>query len=964
MTPKAIMNKKIYLAVISILALLVLGGINIYKKATWKEPTDGVIWKEKSGGLTAIKVEVDSPAYLHGIKKGDILVSINNIPIRNNIDVAKNLWIADSSDQGVSYQIKREGEILVPFFYLSKKGANLIYFYLALIALTTIVIGLIVFLYSKKAITMPYILFFLLSLAFYSFYIFSPTGQLNILDSTFYWLDKIAFLVFPPLLLHFFLTFPIRKKILKIKPSSVYSLYLPGLILFLTKIFLHLPFMKHSNDFFMLRFNQTSEKLDLLHFALFSIVALAIILHDSLKASNLIIKKQLKWIAYGLGFGVVPFTAFYIIPYMTGHVPSKAAELSIVLQALIPLTFAYSISRYKLMDLEVILKKAVTLIFSYVVIAILYFIVSSRTKIFSENRLNAIIFGILAIVLGATLFSPLKKLIQSLMDRAIYKRSYKYRKTLLSISQEISRERNLQKLSQSLLELIANALSLNTIALLLPVDNEKNTFYILISKGKLSLSGTHLFFEEKLYQQLKEKEFLSVFSFTEKKELQKKFEILSSSGFFHFMSLKVEDKIIGCLGMGKKVDNTFLTSEDWELLRTISSPVALALENAYLYNQANIRALELERLKDYSENIIESLTVGVAVLDQKGRITGWNRVLEETFSKKAKEVKEKKLSSVLGKKNFSAIFPPDTQLGFRLLSEITLEMPSDGEKIFDITKTPLLDNKMNPYGTVIVFEDITEKISLQQQLLTSEKLASIGLLSAGVAHEINTPLTGISGYVQILQKKFANSHHSQILEKIEVQTDRVARIIKNLLNFARNPSESSFQQVNLKESLQEIISLIDYKLKNMNINLELNINSIDPLWAQEEKIQQVFINIILNAIDVMPDGGTLKIELSQMNNQAVIKIKDTGTGIKDQYLPHIFDPFFTTKGFGKGTGLGLSISYAIIKEHEGRITVESKEREGSLFTVFIPMDLDKKKINKTSLSKKRKNGKKQNDSYN
>ncbi|GAG29326.1 unnamed protein product, partial [marine sediment metagenome] len=248
--------------------------------------------------------------------------------------------------------------------------------------------------------------------------------------------------------------------------------------------------------------------------------------------------------------------------------------------------------------------------------------------------------------------------------------------------------------------------------------------------------------------------------------------------------------------------------------------------------------------------------------------------------------------------------------------------------------TPLLDNKMNPYGTVIVFEDITEKISLQQQLLTSEKLASIGLLSAGVAHEINTPLTGISSYVQILQKKFTNSHHSQILEKIEVQTDRVARIIKNLLNFARNPSESSFQQVNLKESLQEIISLIDYKLKNMNINLELNINSIDPLWAQEEKIQQVFINIILNAIDVMPDGGTLEIELSQMNNQAVIKIKDTGTGIKDQYLPHIFDPFFTTKGFGKGTGLGLSISYAIIKEHEGRITVESKEREGSLFTIF------------------------------
>ncbi|MEE9389999.1 MAG: ATP-binding protein, partial [Candidatus Aminicenantaceae bacterium] len=412
----------------------------------------------------------------------------------------------------------------------------------------------------------------------------------------------------------------------------------------------------------------------------------------------------------------------------------------------------------------------------------------------------------------------------------------------------------------------------------------------------------------------------------------------------------VEDKLIGCLGMGKKVDNTFLNREDWELLTTISSPVALALENAYLYNQANLRAQELERLKDYSENIIESLTVGVAVLDQGEKIIGWNRVLEETLSKKKKEALNKSLIDVLGKKNFSAIFPSDTQQDFRLLSEISLEMPSGSKKIFDITKTPLLDAQMNPYGTVIVFEDITEKISLQQQLLTSEKLASIGLLSAGVAHEINTPLTGISGYVQILQKKFTNSHHSQILEKIEAQTERVAKIIKNLLNFARNPSDSSFHSVDLKENLQEIISLIDYKLKAMNINLELNLRPVRPILAQRERLQQVFINIILNAIDVMPEGGTLKIELSEENKEVIVKIEDTGTGISNQHLPHIFDPFFTTKGIGKGTGLGLSISYAIIKEHEGHITVKSERKKGSLFAIHIPADLDKGKMNKFSAS--------------
>ncbi len=932
------MNKKIFLAILPVLIFLVLGIWNITKKITWKEPTDGVYWQKKSGALVALTVEIDSPAYLAGIKKGDILYSINNSPVGNRIDVAKNLWMAWSSDQKVTYQVNREGELIFPSFFVTRKGASLIYYYLALIGLTTLIIGIIVFLNSKRPFSMPYIYFYLLSLTFYSFYIFSPTGEMNTLDSVFYWLDKVAFCLFPPLFLHFFLIFPNRKKTLKEKPSSVFFLYVPAAVLLVSKIMLHLPFLKGMEDFLVLRLYKTSEKLDLIHFALFSIITMGIILQSSLKPPSLIIKKQLKWIAYGLGFGIIPFTLFYIVPFIFGHLPSKAAELTVILQALIPLTFAYSISRYKIMDFEVLLKKALTLISSYVVIAIVYFIVSSQTKIFSENRPTALVLGIMAIILGATLFTPLKKLFQSLIDRAFYKRSYKYRKTLLSISQEISRERNLQRLSQSLLELIANALSLKSIALLLPIDNKKNSFTILKSKGKVPLSRNIITFDENLYQNLKKKESLSFYSANK----------ATTFGFFHFMPLKVEDKLIGCLGMGKKVDNTFLTSEDWELLRTISSPVALALENAYLYNQASERALELGRLKDYSENIIESLTVGVAVLDQKGVIIGWNRVLEETFDKKKEDVIDKNLIEILGSKNFRALFPSDTQKGFRLLSEITLEMPSGRKKIFDIAKTPLLDNELNPYGTVIVFEDITEKISLQQQLVTSEKLASIGLLSAGVAHEINTPLTGISSYVQILQKKLSASGHGQILDKIEAQTERVARIIKNLLNFARNPSETSFYYVNLKESLQEIISLIDYKLKTLNIDLELNLSPLSPILAQGERLQQVFINIILNAIDAMPEGGTLKIELDQKDNEAIIRIEDTGTGIKDQHLPHIFDPFFTTKGLGKGTGLGLSISYAVIKEHEGHLAVESEENKGSTFTIFIPMDLDKKNTVKKS----------------
>ncbi len=937
------MNKKTYLAFVPVLFLTALGSLNIYQKIVWKEPTDGVVWTEKAEGLTALKVEVNGPAYFHGVRKGDILYKVNDKLIKNKVDLTRSLWAAGTVDQKVTYEINSQGDLRHPSFFLGKKGTNLIYFYLALIGLTTLVISMVVFFNSKKQLSVPYVYFYLLSAAFYCFYTFSPTGKLDFLDIVFFWLDRIAFLAFPPLLLHYFVIFPQRNRFFKNKPSLIYSLYFPGLLLLLGNISFFLPLFKGLDDLTLLRFEEILEKAGLFHFAVFGLATWIIIIHSAARSQTILVKQQMKWIVYGLGFGVVPFSVLYVIPFLLGLVPSDISQLAVLLQALIPLTFAYSISRYKLMDFEVLLKKAATLIFSYVVLACVYLIVSSQTKLFSENKLLALTLGILAIILGATLFTPLKRLFQSLLDRVIYKKSYKYRKTLLTISQEIGRERNLQNLSDSLLELIANALSIDRIALLLPSQENSRTFRILGQKGEAGSAVQALSFDDTLYRHLTDRNYLSYYTFRDKRELPRSFEDFGALGFYHFLPLKVEGKIIGCLAMGKKSDQSYLNSDDWELLTTISSSVALALENAYLYDQASIRTREMQRLKDYSEDIIESLTVGVAVLDQQGRIIGWNRVLEDIFSLKKEVVFNRSLLEVLGPKTFSALFPSDTQQDFRLLSEISLELPQGKEKIFDIAQTPLLDNQMQPYGTIVVFEDITEKINLQHQLLTSEKLASIGLLSAGVAHEINTPLTGISSYVQMLQKKLTDAHYSQILEKIETQTDRVSRIIKNLLNFARNPSDAAFLRVDLKESLLEIVSLIDYKLKNMKIKLELKLSDVPLILAQGERLQQVFINIILNAIDAMPQGGALTVELSRTRQELLIKISDTGAGIKPEHLPHIFDPFFTTKGIGKGTGLGLSISHAIIKEHEGTIGVESEVGRGTCFTIVLPRDTSKAK---------------------
>jgi PAS domain S-box-containing protein len=942
--------KRRTLVVLLIIGLFaVLGGLNVYRKITWREPTDGVTWGEKDGRFTAFKVEVDGPAYLAGIKKGDVLLSVNNLPVASRIDIAKSLWMAGAARQKVRYQISRSGELLFPPFFLAQKGSPLIYFYLALIGFTTLAIAVVVFFNSKKTFALPYLYYYLLCGSLFSLYVFSPTGQLDALDSVFSWLGKVALLFFPALLVHFFLIFPQRMRFFKERPSLAYLLYAPGALLLAGAVFLYLPFARRWNDSLVLAVYDALERLEILQLAACVLAALAIVIFSLRAPQSQLARRQLRWILRGLGLGMAPFAVFYALPYFLGQVPSRIAELTVLLQALVPLTFAYAVSRYRMMDFEVLLKKAATLAFSYFVLACLYVVLSSGTQMSSENRLNVLILGLLAMVLGATLFSPLKKLFASLFDRVFYRRAYRYRKTLLSISQELNRERNLDKLSLSLLDLIANALSLENLALLLPETDEGRTFSVACSQGSLPSMPARLSLDPAFHKSLVENEFISFESQAERRERLPGAEVLAVLGLAHFLPLRVEKKLIGCLAMGRKTDNSYLNSEDWELLTTISSSVALAIENASLYNQAGLRALELERLKDYSENIIESLTVGVAVIDENGRIIGWNRVLERAFSLNKQEVLGQSLQLILGPENYRALFP-DSPSDFRLLSEISLETRTGAKRIFDIAKTPLLDNTLAPYGTIIVFEDITEKIQLQHQLVTSEKLASIGLLSAGVAHEINTPLTGISSYVQMLQKQLTDRHYSQLLAKIEVQTDRVSRIVKNLLNFARNPSESAFHKVNVVENLQEIISLIDYKLKAMNIRLEMTTAPVKPIWAQGERLQQVFINIILNALDAMPGGGTLGINVTADDKDVVVRISDTGTGIKPQHLPHIFDPFFTTKGVGKGTGLGLSISYAIIKEHGGDISVSSETGAGSRFSIRIPADLDLKGLGGKSTS--------------
>jgi len=238
---------------------------------------------------------------------------------------------------------------------------------------------------------------------------------------------------------------------------------------------------------------------------------------------------------------------------------------------------------------------------------------------------------------------------------------------------------------------------------------------------------------------------------------------------------------------------------------------------------------------------------------------------------------------------------------------------------------------------VVTFDDVSERVKLEEQVLRQERLASLGLLAAGVAHEINTPLTGISSYTQmLLEESPIDDPRRETLQKIELQTNRAAEITGSLLNIAR-PQETGLERVECEDTIREVVQLFEPQIRGRGIDLQLDIQSgLPAISGHKGKLQQVLLNLLMNARDALDSGGTIRLVGRTTAGKIEVLVEDDGIGIAEEDLGSIFDPFFTTKGRGRGTGLGLSITYGIVREHGGEIHVESQPGEFTRFRVELP----------------------------
>lgn len=948
---------------IATLAACVLALINLQRENGFEIPTDGITWVEATNGMRAQYVPSGSPGYRAGIRTGDLLVGVNEHPVERTASLTRQLFRSGIWGRA-SYSILRP----VPHASDLKNVARLdisvileptdrsINQGLRFIALVYLCIGLYVLFRRWTAPKSTH--FYVFCLISFVLYSFQYTTQFDTFDWIIYWGEIIAGALQPAVFLHFAVSFSddYTQPASKLKRRILCCiLYLPGVFLIGLQYWAFHAWTATG----LLR--HRLDQINVAYLALYYVIAAIVFRVRYHRAGSALERQQLKWLTRGTLLAVTPFTLM-AIPYIADiHVPSLLTKLAGLSLVFLPLTFSWAIVRYRLMDVDLIFKRGVTYTLATAALAGLYFAVIAVTADIVHARLPSLkTWGLLlAIIITGLIFDPLKRAIQGRVDRMFDQRRFDYRETLVEFGRDLNSQTDLRALLDSIVERLPQALLVTRVAVFLASDGESSRssqrFDLVASHGLTNLSpadlrsvdvgffdfdrpdaNNHLFLENP--QQ--------VLRLPEAQRLT-----AARLDLNYYLPCRVAQRegtgtrTVAVIGLGRTHDGDFLSSEEMEVLESLAGYTGIAIQNAQLYRRLEQKITDFERLKEFNENIVESINIGIFAVDLDDRVESWNAQMEVMFARPRSEALRQSISTLFPADFVSRFNAVREEQGTHTLYKFRLALPSGESRVANIAIAPLVTRNFVTIGRIILVDDITERIQMEAQLTQSEKLSSIGLLAAGVAHEVNTPLAVISSYAQMLTKHMRDDERlAPVLEKITQQTFRASEIVNGLLNFSRT-SGSEFTSVDLNDLLRDTLVLLEHQLKTAQIRVETNFDSQLPaIHGNRGKLQQVILNLMLNAKDAMfgLPNATLRIATFRGAGRVLARIQDTGTGIEREHLNRIYDPFFTTKtkpqeGGHKGTGLGLAVTYGIMQEHAGKIHVESEVGVGTAFQLEFPV---------------------------
>jgi two-component system sensor histidine kinase HydH len=350
----------------------------------------------------------------------------------------------------------------------------------------------------------------------------------------------------------------------------------------------------------------------------------------------------------------------------------------------------------------------------------------------------------------------------------------------------------------------------------------------------------------------------------------------------------------------------------------------------------------LSRIKVFSDNVVENVPIGLLALDNQGRIAAFNNGAESILQLSASDVIGQEAGRIIPPELLNEINHSKSHNDV-IEKEVECKTPEGKRVPLEIAASSLKDEDGVFLGNVLLFKDLTEVRALRREITRSQRLASVGRLAAGVAHEIRNPLSSIKGFATYFKERYPDRPDDQQTANIMIQeVDRLNRVVGQLLEFAR-PISVKKQRISLQALLKDSIKLVEDRAATKGISVQTqHAAGVDSAWADPDRINQILLNLYLNAIDAMETGGELKVALSSdgEDSEIYIRISDTGCGINPDHLPKIFDPYFTTKS--TGTGLGLAIAHNIVEALGGKITVESNPEKGTTFTVALPNSRESK----------------------
>ena len=911
------------LIVLAALALLGFGFVSFLHRVEATVPMLGVKWVQTGEGPLALEVDPEAAGWHAGLREGDLLLQVDGRPIESALDASQLGW-APPTPEGNKLVVLRGAEEKSFTLGIATRTRGEPYTYLSIVGLAFWVSGLLISLRWSKI--RGGTTFSLLAFAMFAQLTLSHTGRGDLLDRTIYWVDVVAGALIPALLLH--LGIAVARRTVSARRWWIGLAYLASSAVLAIAWWIAPDGFGGAYAFEdPVAALEMSHRLEPLLLTLCFGATIFVLAHAYRKVSG-VRRTQVRWLLRGMLLGLAPFVLLYHLPWALGatELPRWAQFVSVVPLLFTPAAFTAALARYRLNDLDLLLmrgfKEATSVFCAFGVYSVTAFILREAFgEVFDLSRSAARYIGLFVVALS---YPSLRRLVQVGVEKAFYRKRYSYRSTLLDWARELSAETDLQSLLNRLRRRVRETLDVDQADVLVrtgpsrfsaPADNA----------GAIELDDEEL-------DQLRSTAVLAIEAGS----------LPTVPWARHLFAMKVKGRIRALLAVGdRKTPDEPLTSEDRHLLGTLAAHAATAIEAARLVQEVRHRAGEIERLHARQAKILESSAVGLLLLDAEDTIQAWNRALEAIYGLSRAETIGRNLADVfplhvvrrLQQESRSEAAPGEGRI-FRLSL-----VNKRGRRIIANLSVSAVDGDPGADPSrVVTFDDVSERVKLEEQVLRQERLASLGLLAAGVAHEINTPLTGISSYTQMLLEESAEDDpRREALEKIELQTNRAAEITGSLLNLAR-PEETGLERVRCETTIREVVQLFEPQIRGRGIELELDIeNGLPAIPGNKGKLQQVLLNLLMNARDAVYSGGTIKLVGRVSNGKIEVLVEDDGIGIAEEDLGSIFDPFFTTKGRGRGTGLGLSITYGIVQEHGGEIHVESQPGEFTRFRVELPI---------------------------